>query len=54
MLMSFYDYIPKRTLFHCLVTSEKLFTTQYLSELLAKMQSTLEVFKISIKPSGII
>lgn len=36
----------KRTLFHCLVTSEKLFTTRYLSELLAKMQSTLQSLSI--------
>lgn len=43
-----------RTLFHCLVTSVTLFATRYLAKWLAKMQSTLEVFKISIKPSGII
>lgn len=43
-----------RTLFHCLVTSVTLFATRYLAKWLAKMQSTLEVFKISIKPSGVI
>lgn len=43
-----------RTLFHCLVTSVTLFATRYLAKWLAKMQSTLKVFKISIKPSGII
>lgn len=54
MFMSFYDYIPKRDFVSLPGNFWKMFATQYLSELLTKMQSTLKVFKISIKPSGII